>query len=118
MACSGCGKKTGLISTIAQYAAAKLLGKNAPEDLREKRKFLCINCGEVERNEKGESMRMRLFRKHGTKFYCGAPRLEMIVRDEQFSGCGCDLDDKVAYLGSACPNGHWGPGNFLQTHPD
>ena len=89
-------KTWGLASLLQAVASGP-----APQDLAAQRWQICMQCQEV------DSTGQRLLRQGRSGFWCGAPRIVNMRRDEALDGCGCLLEAKVALNNTHCPKGRW-----------
>lgn len=113
--CAGCGNQQGggIFATVqamvnaAVSATKAIAGKKAEQEEFERRKAICQECdlkdGDGERLYRNVSP-MRPF---GATPHCGAPFVQMPVRDETVDGCGCMLEAKWAAAKEHCPVGKW-----------
>lgn len=85
----------------ARDFARAVRGPMATQEIVSARRAICEACDLV------DASGARLFRCSGEVCFCGAPRLQKIVRDARVDGCGCRLGFKWRCEQSTCPVGRW-----------
>lgn len=99
-----CGGKT---LAVTSFIKAKLSGK-VDDTVAQERLSICQACKECEKDDSGAQTGDQLFRMIGDAHYCGKPWIDLPYRNQDQSGCGCNLDEKVQWKDAACPRQKWG----------